>query len=866
MEEHVQITLDAIDKARKELQSTRERLIGLNKANQEAARAANEAGRAYGRNQEKLGRLVRTIGRGTTALRTMGRRLRGIGAGMLRLGRSITGVLNPLNSLIAGFVAFESVRRFTSGIVSANQELERINRMLRFVEGSQKAADRTMQGLADTANRFGQPLGLVADQYAKINAVTKGTQLEGKATTDVFEGMLAASVRLGLGGEQLRGALTAVEQIISKGKLSAEEIRGQMGERLPGAFRVAADAMNVTEKELNKLLETGQVTAQEFIPAFGRELQARFGGDLTRATQSSVFEINRLQNAVLQLRRDIGEAGFMRNFTRTVRQLTRVVSSVSFERMATSFGEAISRITSQVPAFISLISEAFEQGRLKEVLSLTIQAGIEQGFRGAAGLVKSIGPAIGTTLFEVLSKAMVSVIEFVTIQFRRAFAQIGAFFATVLKTAIGEAKEAADSLLRATSFGAINLGLGQGKQSFSEVLAEESERANQELAKNTQGVRQGAQAIREAIGNQLQWTEETEGTSSASERLAELLREQQEKLAEIRETTQSAKQEDEGRRKENDKTLESLRNQNQQLQARSQYDDPIGPGLNQRQRRRFSGAIFPAEGLENVNRELERMQSSGQVIETVLGGTFRGLSNNISKLIMEARNLNQFFVGVARSIAQAFVQAFADMLAAFIVRQTTMLALNATGNAQLVAQEQAASATVASTWLPAALVKSVGTFGAAAIVGAAALAAVVAGYGIAGGFAEGGVVPGNEPTNKKQDNKVITAQSGEGIVPLDAMKKLGPARFELIRRGEIPAFAEGGVVGDYQAGMTPSPSVGDGIARPQEPSQVNVQPAEVQVGVLNNMDQMRQFLESTPGEKKVVDIVKKRKIDIGIPT
>ena len=69
---------------------------------------------------------------------------------------------------------------------------------------------------------------------------------------------VAAGIR-GTGGslEQLDSALLATTQVFAKGKVSAEELRQQIGERLPGAFSLFAESMGMTPQELDKALEKG---------------------------------------------------------------------------------------------------------------------------------------------------------------------------------------------------------------------------------------------------------------------------------------------------------------------------------------------------------------------------------------------------------------------------------------------------------------------------------------------------------------------------------------------------------------------------------------------------------------------------------
>src|SRR5690606_22603244 len=53
--------------------------------------------------------------------------------------------------------------------------------------------------------------------------------------------------------------------------VQAEELRGQLGERIPGAFATAARAMKVTEVELNAMLKRGEVLAVDLLPRMAAE-------------------------------------------------------------------------------------------------------------------------------------------------------------------------------------------------------------------------------------------------------------------------------------------------------------------------------------------------------------------------------------------------------------------------------------------------------------------------------------------------------------------------------------------------------------------------------------------------------------------
>jgi len=95
--------------------------------------------------------------------------------------------------------------------------------------------------------------------------------------------------------------------MLSKGKVSAEELRGQLGERIPGAFQIAARSMNMTTSELDKFMADGKLMSEEFLPKFAAQLKTEFAGGMDAATQSLSANLNRMNNSFLELKYTIGE-------------------------------------------------------------------------------------------------------------------------------------------------------------------------------------------------------------------------------------------------------------------------------------------------------------------------------------------------------------------------------------------------------------------------------------------------------------------------------------------------------------------------------------------------------------------------------
>jgi tape measure domain-containing protein len=197
------------------------------------------------------------------------------------------------------------------GIVDAAIKMQQFERALKVATGSADGARREMQFVTDTANKLGLSLEITAQSYSKLAAASRGTALQGKAARDIFVGISEASRVLGLSAAQTGGALTAIEQIISKGKVSAEELRGQLGERLPGAFQLAARSIGVTTSELDVMLRKGELLAEDLLPSLAKELHDTFGPEVEAAANDAQAALNRFSTAVFQLKVAIAESGLL---------------------------------------------------------------------------------------------------------------------------------------------------------------------------------------------------------------------------------------------------------------------------------------------------------------------------------------------------------------------------------------------------------------------------------------------------------------------------------------------------------------------------------------------------------------------------
>lgn len=145
--------------------------------------------------------------------------------------------------------------------------------------------------LADT---YGQDLAAITHGFAKFTAACNNTGLALDQQRYIYEQLTRAAAYYHLSAYESQNVMNAVVQMMSKGKIAAEELRRQLGNSLPGAFNLMAKAMGVSTAELDKLMKEGKVISAEVLPLFAQELEKVTKGGNFDSIQLS---LNKLKNA-----------------------------------------------------------------------------------------------------------------------------------------------------------------------------------------------------------------------------------------------------------------------------------------------------------------------------------------------------------------------------------------------------------------------------------------------------------------------------------------------------------------------------------------------------------------------------------------
>ena len=257
---------------------------------------------------------VERLGRGTDSASRSTRRYADATDRAEQASRRQVGTLAQLRgALVAAGTGFAALRLadFVRDVAAVGTAWQSVRSGMVAATGSAAAAAAELEFVSAEAERLGLSNRALAQSYTRLAASARGTVLEGAAARDIFTAVAEASRVMGLSAEQSAGALTAIEQIISKGTVSAEELRGQLGERIPGAFQIAARAIGVTTAELDEMLRRGEVLAEDLLPRLAAEIRRSVADGLPDAIDGAGAAFARLGNAWEDLQRSIAESGVL---------------------------------------------------------------------------------------------------------------------------------------------------------------------------------------------------------------------------------------------------------------------------------------------------------------------------------------------------------------------------------------------------------------------------------------------------------------------------------------------------------------------------------------------------------------------------
>lgn len=234
---------------------------------------------------------------------TLGKSQRNVG--------NYSSAFNGLGNILGAFgvaTGVAGVAMLATNIFNTTKELESLNNALRQVSETEEELATNQAFLSRISEAYGVEIKGLTQQFTQFYVSAKD-KLAGNEIQSIFESVTKAGASMGLSVQSQERAFLALNQMMSKGTIQAEELRGQLGEALPGALGIMAKAVGVNEKELAKMMKSGDLIASEVLPKFAKQLEITYGIDQLKRVENLSSAQTRLGNSWTEFIGSLNEGG-----------------------------------------------------------------------------------------------------------------------------------------------------------------------------------------------------------------------------------------------------------------------------------------------------------------------------------------------------------------------------------------------------------------------------------------------------------------------------------------------------------------------------------------------------------------------------
>ncbi|EFA8244208.1 tape measure protein [Escherichia coli O157] len=290
--------------------------------------------------------------------------------------------------------ALEAYRR----IMEIGLKKEASQRAAQFVLGDE-GAKRATEFVKNLANNTGVDQIETLSSFAKFSAGAGDMNADQKES--LFSNVIGTSRLMGLSTDEINGILKAFEQMASKGKIQAEELRGQLGDRMAGAFQLFARSLGMTTEQLDAAMKNGKVLSKDVLPKVSAEMGRmidKAGGweKIINSTQTQLGRLSNSWNNNLALMFDGSQEG-LTDFTRSLTNLLNSLGGQS-KNLGEHFGDLmksmsngiddLTTISYRVQGFFDRVTLAYrELNDTQKAVADGIANGLLSALKGLAGIV-----------------------------------------------------------------------------------------------------------------------------------------------------------------------------------------------------------------------------------------------------------------------------------------------------------------------------------------------------------------------------------------------------------------------------------------------------------------------------------------------
>lgn len=209
---------------------------------------------------------------------------------------SLSNTVKSVGGAMAVIFSINKIIDFGAEIAEVTDKTDKLNTQLGLSFGS--AGAKNLEAVDKRAKELNLSIESNRKGFASMSTTMNGTNIKGKSLMGIFEGVAVASSVMKLSGKDNEAMLESFGNVAKKRLVDFGGFQSEFGSKIPGAFKIAANSMGVTENKLKTMMDNGEVSADKFLPKFAKQIKSTFEEGLPAAANSMQAAMNKKENAL----------------------------------------------------------------------------------------------------------------------------------------------------------------------------------------------------------------------------------------------------------------------------------------------------------------------------------------------------------------------------------------------------------------------------------------------------------------------------------------------------------------------------------------------------------------------------------------
>lgn len=261
----------------------------------------------------------------------------------VKASKSTAMLAKNLRGLFVGVIGTIGVKE----ILNASIRLENLKKSFETITGSKGAAEAQIKFIREESDRLGLSLEKTVGSYRKMLAAGKRQGLSDSDIQGIYSGAMEYATANALKPEETEQILTAMDNLLVKGQVSARGLTGQLGKVMPEALQIAQKAMGKTDAEFKQLIKDG-LKSSVLLTAMGAQLHTEFGARAEENANTVQGALNRIKNAWNALLGSILNDEGMAEVSKLLNEVAKILNSNATKQSIKLVSQALTLVLKNI--------------------------------------------------------------------------------------------------------------------------------------------------------------------------------------------------------------------------------------------------------------------------------------------------------------------------------------------------------------------------------------------------------------------------------------------------------------------------------------------------------------------------------------